>query len=708
MYHASSLLVVSICLTATNVPAAELICTAAQDRVGRYERIEFDITAPTDYANPFDPEEVALTLELTAPDGTRLDVPAYFSQPFEHEPLGQGDRQLTWMYPSGTPVWKGRFAPAVIGRYTARALLVDRRGTVRSEPVAFECVPSISSGFVRVSRTDARFFETDDAKPFFPIGQNLAFIGEGQFVTLARAEQILGRLQENGANYIRVWAGCHDWAIGIEARKSAFGRSWSWRPPFAPHPDDSDRQCVRLAGEAGSRVEVDPSHRVALRPNTRYVLSGRVRTEGNASLNVEVGSRRLASPACSTPESWTEWRIEFDTAANERWLRTTNLCLADAGTAWVDSLSLVEATGGAELLWEADPNRPARGVYNQVDCFMLDQVLAAAEQHQVRIQLTLLTRDLYMDDLADEASPTYQGAIGDAKKIFRYAVARWGYSTSVAVWEYFNEIDPNLPTDRFYRELGEYLDDIDPYRHLRSTSTWHPSPRDWKLPQLDLADQHFYLRPDDYKLLRDEVDAVGKRVALLRQHAANKPALLGEFGLANERWQPTEEMQRSPEVADFHNGIWASALSGTSGTAMFWWWDRLHPRDHYAHYRPLADFLAGISWTTANLQPARASVRATGTPSEIVPVGLAAHDRAYLWLFDTAASWKNIAQTVPTPVRKADLVVEGLDDDLYRVRWWHTREGRTLEETSLRSEAGRLRLSVPDFERDIACRIEAD
>ena len=121
-----------------------------------------------------------------------------------------------------------------------------------------------------------------------------------------------------------------------------------------------------------------------------------------------------------------------------------------------------------------------------------------------------------------------------------------------------------------------------------------------------------------------------------------------------------------------------------------------------------ADFLAGISWTTANLQPARASVRAAGTPSEIVPVGLAARDRAYLWLFDTAASWKNIAQTVPAPVRRADLVVEGLDDDLYRVRWWHTREGRTLAETSLRSEAGRLRLSVPDFQRDIACRIEAD
>ena len=38
----------------------------------------------------------------------------------------------------------------------------------------------------------------------------------------------------------------------------------------------------------------------------------------------------------------------------------------------------------------------------------------------------------------------YEQAIKDAKNLLRYAVARWGYSTAVVGWEYFNEQDPGL------------------------------------------------------------------------------------------------------------------------------------------------------------------------------------------------------------------------------------------------------------------------
>ena len=72
-----------------------------------------------------------------------------------------------------------------------------------------------------------------------------------------------------------------------------------------------------------------------------------------------------------------------------------------------------------------------------------------------------------------------------------------------------------------------------------------------------------------------KVEAVLERTQWLREHAPNKPAHLGEFGLANDQWQPTEEMKSSREVVDFHNALWASALSGAATTALFWWWDRL-------------------------------------------------------------------------------------------------------------------------------------
>lgn len=102
------------------------------------------------------------------------------------------------------------------------------------------------------------------------------------------------------------------------------------------------------------------------------------------------------------------------------------------GSAWGGEFSLREAAGGPELLWEADMNRSIRGFYNPLDCLVVDELVASAEKHRIYLQLCLLTRDLYMSALKDPASPQYERAIQDARKFFRYAVARWGYSTSAA------------------------------------------------------------------------------------------------------------------------------------------------------------------------------------------------------------------------------------------------------------------------------------
>ena len=101
-----------------------------------------------------------------------------------------------------------------------------------------------------------------------------------------------------------------------------------------------------------------------------------------------------------------------------------------------EALSLKEAAGGTELLWEADVNRPIRGYYNPLDCFMLDQIIEAAERNNIYLMLCAITRDLYMNTLSRVDSPEYRLAVEDARKFMRYAVARWGYSTSVAAWEY--------------------------------------------------------------------------------------------------------------------------------------------------------------------------------------------------------------------------------------------------------------------------------
>ena len=315
----------------------------------------------------------------------------------------------------------------------------------------------------------------------------------------------------------------------------------------------------------GEKVNVSPSHAVALRPGTRYRIAGMIMmTQQGRHLSIELGGRRLGEELVLTKMSGSEnWSCEFTTGAGERWLAPLTLQLTTGGTLF--NLSLREVGGGPELLWEANPNRPERGDYNPLDCFLLDQVVEAAERSGIKLQLCLLSRDLYMNALKKPDSAEYDQAILDAKKTLRYAVARWGYSTAVAAWEYWNEENPGLPTDRFYAEEGKYLKEIDPYQHLRVTSAWGPAEKDWRHGELDAADLHHYLRSTWGPRWRDEVAAVAERAEFLLARAPGRPARLSEFGLADDKWGLSPHMREDKDLGHFHNALWASALSGFIG-----------------------------------------------------------------------------------------------------------------------------------------------
>ena len=677
---------------------------AATNYVGLYEKIEFRLEVSGSWTNPFDPDEVEVSLQLAAPGARSVTVPAFYCQDFERQRLKSADRVRDWLYPRGNPSWKARFAPMQTGDYSAVGMVKESSGTRSSSAVRFTCGPSASRGFVRVSAKDPRFLEFSQGQPYFPIGQNLAFVGSQQYVTLSKAEEIFDKLAENGADYLRIWTCCEDWATAIEARKSAWGRSWDWHPPIVPIPgEDNGRKCLKLPS-TDSALRIDPSHPVALRPGTRYVLSGKVRIEAGAAVQLEGNHFKPPQSIGAGPAgSWRSFQHEFETGLGDFWLGDLSLRAEGGGSTLISDLSLKEVAGGPELLWEADINRSIRGFYNPLDCFVLDELVASAERHRIYLQLCLLTRDLYMSALKDPASPQYERAIQDARKFLRYAVARWGYSTSIAAWEYWNEMDPGLPTDRFYTALGDRLDQIDPYHHLRTTSTWGPSAKECLHPKLDFADTHFYLRPADKGRLADEVDAVLERTRWLREQAPHKPAHLGEFGLADEKWGLREEMKLSPELADFHNSLWASALSGASGTAMFWWGERLDQRNAYPVYRPVSRFVADVPWTGGELKPAAA----TCSDARLRLVGLQTSDRAWIWLFNPEASWTKVAveKRLPSHITGTSIEVKALPAGTYRVRWVDTRQGDVISEEKLPPQAGLLRLAVPDFDRDIACRI---
>jgi hypothetical protein len=305
-----------------------------------------------------------------------------------------------------------------------------------------------------------------------------------------------------------------------------------------------------------------------------------------------------------------------------------------------------------------------------------------------------------MSSLSKVDSPEYRQATADAKKFMRYAVARWGYSTSVGAWEYFNEMDPGKPTNRFYEDVGKYLEQIDIYAHLRTTSTWAPSARDCRHAQIDIAQEHHYMRPDDDDF-RDEVESIVRQSNWLREHAPSKPALIGEFGLATAKWGQSDYMKQDREGVHFHNCLWASAFAGSSGTAMFWWWEQLDLQNAYHHYKPLAAFLGDVS--PANLQ----QTTATTSEPRLRILGRQGNNRACLWLVNREATWWNLVaeKRVPTPIDSATITIAGLSAGNYAVLWWDTHASEPISRQTASPVGGRLQLDVPPFTRDLACKI---
>ncbi len=697
--------VVAAVLWGGQVAAAAIRVDASisNESVGRYEKVEFRITLENQYADPYDPNVVDVSLIVAPPSGGEQVVPAFFAQEYEvtRSPAGRGKTETSF-YPVGTGVWKARFAPLETGPHRARILVQDKTDKGDSERMTFTCVESNSKGYLRTGRKDPRFFEFSNGEPFFVIGQNLAFISEGQYVNLAKADEIFTAMAANGANYARIWTCCADWAMCLEGRKSAWDRSWSKGHSIIAIPNDpTGRKCLKL-GDDKRTIQCNPSHPVALKPQTPYTLTGRFLSDSTAVLELDasngIGRARIEP---DKPGQWTDFRKSFTTGPSERRLGRLSLTASGGGNLYLDTLSLTESAGGPELLWEADVNRSVRGTYNQIDCAMLDELIDSAQHHGIYLMLCVVTRDLYMDSLSKVGSERYIKATEDTKKFLRYCVARWGYSTAVGAWECFNEMDPGKPTDAYYTELAAYLKQIDIYHHPWTTSTWHPSARDVRLASLDVGQMHHYMRPQvegDYK---DEVAVLVDLTKFLRDNGPQKPVLIGEFGLADPKWGLSDDMKTDAKGAHFRRSLWASAFAGSSGTAMFWWWDQLDRQDVYGHYKPLSEFLKGV-WFVG----LRGTAASADEPVRVI--GYQGNDRAYLWLSDSRTNWYTRIKEgkPPEPVTGRELTVPGLTDATYRITWWDTLTGRTIDNAQARTQDGSLQIIIPDFSSDIACKIE--
>jgi hypothetical protein len=310
----------------------------------------------------------------------------------------------------------------------------------------------------------------------------------------------------------------------------------------------------------------------------------------------------------------------------------------------------------------------------------------------------------------------------EARRLFRqrlrYIVARWAYAPQLLAWELFNEVDLTANYDpavvaHWHREMSEYLRSLDPHQHLISTSlALYPSvstsPHDapiWNTTGLDFTQIHRYTTLGDGIPIGDPDVAhnLGDLVSfMLDTH--QQPTLVGEYGINSTNAKITATIDEKGVA--LHDALWATALSGSFGTAMSWWWDSYidaQPQRFYPMFGALARFLHGIQWDREAL---RASLVAASSPSRSVALhGLQGPSTLVLWIKNQNHQWNHPDGSL---VSDTTLQLNGLGRDRWAGHWWNTTTGAPTTAVTVVPSGETARIDVPSFSGDIALRLHAD
>ncbi|HOX38835.1 MAG TPA: DUF5060 domain-containing protein [Candidatus Brocadiia bacterium] len=228
------------------------------------------------------------------------------------------------------------------------------------------------------------------------------------------------------------------------------------------------------------------------------------------------------------------------------------------------------------------------------------------------------------------------------KRKLRYIIARWGYSTSLWAWEFWNEVDiieqyepENVA--KWHDEMSAEIRRLDPFNHLVTTSYagWNAGAEIDRLAGIDFVQSHAY-GAKDFPALVSSVHA-------RKSKAFGKPHLFGEFGVG---YASENEFKKNPQESDpdglvMHNVAWSSIASGAAGSGMVWYWnDYVHPLGLYDVLTPAARFVADLPLNTRRFSPLEVENLVWADPARAIP-------RRSVDLLPANPSWEKSPQNAP-------------------------------------------------------------
>ncbi len=284
--------------------------------------------------------------------------------------------------------------------------------------------------------------------------------------------------------------------------------------------------------------------------------------------------------------------------------------------------------------------------------------------------------------------------------LYRYMIARWGYSPAIGMWQTVSEINLTNAYDQlnpWHGKVNAFFVENDPYRHPTTASysgegRW---PEGWAA--MDMPQVHLY----DFSFGGQKVDAVHAAQVLAdwtqrMWDADAKPNWTGEFGVPGNVYYP--------EL--FHNSIWAALAAGAAATPAEWnsgAWGEMTP-GMLADTSRLARFLAGIPLVKWN----PSALKITSADPKIRGWGVAGEQGGLFWVQDYTMEGTTIEEVRGYSAVRSGAVLEiaGLAAGDYVVTPFHTWSGEFLAPLEIScAGSGSCAVPLPDFQFDMAFRL---
>jgi len=249
------------------------------------------------------------------------------------------------------------------------------------------------------------------------------------------------------------------------------------------------------------------------------------------------------------------------------------------------------------------------------------------------------------------------------KNSLRYVLSRWGYSPNFAFYGY-SEVDnwvkdlikdEKFKNSNYSEEDGlelfnqwvvnqqEYIKELAPNMLFSNSYSVLPDlerkqPEKGILSHSDIISIHDYetIKDVNYKNRYDAIQEMSKKF--------HKPVLLEEMGVSDNKLRIY-----CCTGIEYHNSVWASAMSGGTGTGLDWWWDR-GVQDFGYHLDLLAinDFFDGYNLNKMNLTPQKWS-DASVSKRLLENFALVSEqkDTIFGWIHNATFYWRNLTEINP-------------------------------------------------------------